>query len=221
MCGRMANTIPQGEIARLFAAVLGNDLPEVPDYNICPTDSVSVVSNEGGGRRLGAMRWGFLPAWARSETDGPLLINARAESIAEKPAFREAARARRCLIAASGFYEWTKDEAGNRLPWYFSRADGAPLAFAGVWQGWERNGAALRTCAVVTCAANRAASAVHHRMPVILEPGDWGKWLGEEGHGAALLMRPAGEDVLRFHRVGRAVNSNRAEGAELIRELAA
>ena len=208
-------------MARLFAAIPGNDLTEGPNYNVCPTTSIPVVREAGGARQLGAMRWGLLPKWYKTPTDGPLLINARAETIAEKPAFREAARARRCLIPADGFYEWSKDEENNRLPWYFTRADGAPLALAGVWQDWERDGQALRTCAIVTCGANAATGAVHHRMPVILEPENWAKWLGEEGHGAALLMRPAAEDVLRFHRVAREVNSNRAQGAHLIAPVAA
>ena len=221
MCGRFATTLPTDAMARLFAALPGNDLPPVPNYNVCPTTPIAAVSSEAGQRRLGAMRWGFLPSWYESPTDGPLLINARAETIAAKPAFREAARARRCLIPCDGFYEWSKDEADNRLPWYVSRTDGAPMVFAGVWQDWQRGALPLRTCAVVTCASNAALSAVHHRMPVILEPDDWGKWLGEEGHGAAVLMRPAGEGVIRFHRVGREVNSNRAEGPGLIREVSA
>ena len=221
MCGRFAVTLPPDAMAQLFDAVPGNDLPGVPNYNVCPTNAVHVLSAEAGQRRLGAMRWGFLPGWYKSPSDGPLLINARAETIAEKPAFRAAARERRCLIPVDGFYEWSKDADGNRLPWYVSRADGAPMVFAGVWQVWDKGDAPMRTCAIVTCAANRSLSAVHTRMPVILDPGDWGKWLGEEGHGAALLMRPAEEGVVRFHRVGREVNSNRASGAGLIEEIAA
>ena len=208
-------------MAQLFGATPGNDLPDVPNYNVCPTNDIHVVRGDAGQRRLGAMRWGFLPSWYKSPTDGPLLINARAETIAEKPAFRSAARARRCLIPVDGFYEWSKDADGNRLPWYFSRRDGKPLVFAGVWQDWDRDEDPIRSCAIVTCAANQATSAVHHRMPVILEPENWGKWLGEEGHGAAVLMTPAAEDVLQFHRVGREVNSNRASGEQLIHEIAA
>ncbi|WP_137702394.1 SOS response-associated peptidase [Marimonas lutisalis] len=220
MCGRFAITLPNDAMARLFQAVPANDLPDVPNYNVCPTTQIHAVSRDADGqRRLGAMRWGFVPHWYKSPTDGPLLINARAESIAGKPAFRAAARERRCLIPASGFYEWSKDEQGNRYPWYFSRTDGAPMVFAGVWQVWDRGEAPLTTCAIVTCDANKVAGKVHHRMPVILEEADWGKWLGEEGRGAALLMKPAGEDVLRGHRVSRAVNSNRAHGPELIEEI--
>lgn len=221
MCGRLAVTLPPEAMARLFKAVPGNDLPAVPNYNVCPTNDLAVVSHEGGARRLGAMRWGFLPKWYKSESDGPLLINARAETIAEKPAFRDAVRERRCLIACDGFYEWSKDEAGNRLPWFVSRRDGEPMVLAGIWQVWDRAETPRKTCAIVTCAANEALSAVHTRMPVILEPETWGKWLGEEGRGAALLMKPAAEGVIRFHRVGREVNSNRASGPQLIQEVAA
>jgi putative SOS response-associated peptidase YedK len=201
-------------MAQLFSAVPANALPAVPNYNICPTTQVQVISSADDVRKLGAMRWGFLPTWYKSPTDGPLLINARAETIAEKPAFRTACRQRRCILPASGFYEWNKDAEGNRLPWYFSRGDGAPLALAGVWQDWGPD--QEPTCAVVTTSASEDIGHIHHRMPVILEQSDWGKWLGEEGHGAALLMRSAPEGTLNFHRVGREVNSNRASGPELI-----
>ena len=220
MCGRFVLTHPNDALARLFEAAPANDLPPVPRYNICPTQPVAAVVSEGGGRRMVPMRWGFLPAWAKGPTDGPLLINARAESLAEKPAFREAARARRCLIPATGFYEWTVEEK-RRLPWFIHAADGAALAMAAVWQVWEREGTRLVTCAVVTCAANAALSALHHRMPVFIAPEDRALWLGEAGHGAARLMRPAPDGLLAFHRVDPAVNSNRAEGPGLIEPLPA
>ena len=205
-------------MAQLFAAAPANDLPKVPNYNVCPTNSVHVVTG-GEGRRLGAMRWGFIPHWYKSPTDGPLLINARAESIAKKPAFAAACRERRCLIPADGFYEWTKDEGGNRLPWYITRTDGTPVAFAGVWQDWGQGEGRMSTCAIVTCDANAPMSKIHHRMPVVLEPDNWTLWLGEAGHGAATLMRPAPDDALRFWRVDPKVNSNRAEGPELIEPI--
>lgn len=216
MCGRFAITLPDDAMARAFAATPANDLPPVPRFNICPTQPVATVISREGARHMGPMRWGFLPHWYKSETDGPLLINARAETIAEKPAFREATRARRCLIPASGFYEWTKDDAGNRLPWYIAPRAGDMLVFAGVWQVWERENTRHVTCAIVTCAANDAMAQIHHRMPVILPPEDWALWLGEAGHGAARLMRAAREDALVWHRVDARVNSNRAEGPELI-----
>lgn len=137
MCGRIAVTLPPDAMAQLFAAAPANDLPHVPNFNVCPTDPVHVVRSDGSQRSLGAMRWGFIPQWYKKPNDGPLLINARAETIADKPAFRSACRDRRCVVLATGFYEWTKDADGNRLPWYITRRDGAPLTFAAIWQDWE------------------------------------------------------------------------------------
>ncbi|NNE52735.1 MAG: SOS response-associated peptidase [Sulfitobacter sp.] len=221
MCGRMAVTLPPDAMAQLFAAAPANDLPPVPNYNVCPTNQVHIVTGDGEDqRRLSSMRWGFIPHWYKKENDGPLLINARAETVAEKPAFRSAARERRGLIVASGFYEWTKDEEGGRDPWYIYRSDGAPLAFAAIWQDWrDAEGHRNPTCAVVTCAANKAMAAIHDRMPVVLEQKDWPLWLGEEGKGAASLMKAAPEDALEWYRVARTVNSNRAKGPELIEPL--
>lgn len=217
MCGRFALTLPTDAMAQLFQAAPANDLPPVPNYNVCPTTQVHVVSLANGGRRLGAMRWGFLPHWYKSPTDGPLLINARAETIAEKPAFRAACRERRCIVPISGFFEWTRD-GDVKLPWYITRRDGAPMALAGVWQAWGPDHAP--SCAMVTTAANTPMARIHHRIPVILEQADWGKWLGEEGKGAARLMHAPSDDALDFVRVDVAVNSNRASGPQLIEPLA-
>ena len=218
MCGRMAVTLPPDAMAQLFAAAPANDLPRVPNYNVCPTNAVHVITTpKGGARALTAMRWGFIPHWYKKPNDGPLLINARGETIAEKPAFRAAARARRGVVLATGFYEWTKDADGAREPWYITRSDGAPLAFAAVWQDWkDAQGTQMRCCAIVTTGANKAMQAIHHRMPVVLEQPDLPLWLGEAGKGAATLMKAAAEDTLTWHRVGREVNSNRAEGPDLI-----
>lgn len=216
MCGRFALTLPHDALARLFAAAPANDLPPLPQFNICPTQQVHVVVSGESGRQLRAMRWGFVPQWYKSPSDGPLLINARAETIADKPAFRAAVRARRCLIPADGFYEWTKGEGDARLPWYIRRRDEAPLVMAGIWQDWQPPGQErLVTCAVVTTAASPDVAQLHDRMPVILPPQDWPLWLGEAGHGAAVLMRPAPAGELEAWRVDTAVNSNRAEGAQL------
>jgi len=219
MCGRFAITLPDDAMTALFEAAPANDLPNIPNFNVCPTVQVHTVTSEDGIRRLRPMRWGFLPHWYKSLTDGPLLINARSETIAEKPAFRAAARDRRCLIPATGFYEWTKDGEGNRLPWYIHSIERETLAFAGVWQVWEKGDAPLVTCAIVTTQANQAVSAIHHRMPVILGPEDWPLWLGEAGKGAATLMTSAPEDALAYHRVDQAVNSSRAAGSELIKPI--
>jgi putative SOS response-associated peptidase YedK len=220
MCGRFVITQPLKALAALFDAVPGNDVPAGARFNVCPTQTVAVCTSEGGQRRLRGMRWGFVPHWYKTPTDGPLLINARADTVAEKPAFRAAVRERRCLIPADGFYEWLRTDPKKPLPWYIHRADGAPLAFAGIWQDWERDGVRLTGCAIVTTGAGATMSAVHDREPVTVERADWPLWLGEAGKGAATLMRAAPEGTLSMHRVGTEVNSNRAEGPGLREKVA-
>ncbi len=217
MCGRFSITLPSDAMAQLFAAQPDNDLPEVPDYNVCPTNRIhAITGGDDAPRRLTAMRWGFLPHWYKKTNGGPLLINARGETIAEKPAFRSAVRQRRAIVVATGFYEWTKTPEGERDPWHIFASDGAPLAMAAIWQDWTGpEGETLRTCALVTTAANKTMSRIHHRMPVILAPDDWPLWLGEAGQGAARLMKAAPENALEMYRVDRKVNSNRAKGPEL------
>ncbi|WP_121063144.1 SOS response-associated peptidase [Chachezhania antarctica] len=219
MCGRFAVTLPSDAMAQLFEARPANALPDVPNYNVCPTNDVHVVRSGDTDRQLLPMRWGFIPHWYKTPTDGPLLINARAETLAEKPAFRSACRERRCLIVGTGFYEWTKTEEGKRLPWYIHRKDGAPMVFAGIWQDWGRDDPAP-TCAIVTTGANDDIGHIHKRMPLILEPADWPLWLGEAGHGAAKLMQPGATGILDAYRVDPEVNSNRAHGAHLVEPLA-
>ena len=218
MCGRFTITHPNEALAALFAAVPGNDLPQGPNFNVCPTNAVAVVTSDVGQRRLRAMRWGFLPSWYKAANDGPLIINARSDTIADKPAFRAAVRERRCIVPASGFYEWSEGPGGSRLPWYFTRADGAPMALAGIWQRWQD----IDTGAIVSTEAGDGMAGIHHREPVILEPADWRLWLGEAGKGAAVLLRPTQRAVMAAPwRVDAKVNSNRASGADLILPLAA
>lgn len=219
MCGRMALTLPHESMAQLFEATPANDLPEVPNYNVCPTVQIPVVTSDDGTRHYRSMRWGFVPHWYKKPNGGPLLINARSETIAEKPAFRSACRERRCLIAATGFYEWKREEGETPLPWWVTRSDGELMVFAGIWQDWEKDGEALTTCAIVTTDANKAMAPIHHRLPVILTPEQWALWLGETGKGAATLMKSAPEDALSFQRVSTEVNSNRASGPSLIEPI--
>jgi putative SOS response-associated peptidase YedK len=212
MCGRFTITHPNEAIAGLFEAVPGNDLPPNPNYNVCPTNPVAVVTSEAG-RRLRTMRWGFIPAWYKAPNDGPLIINARADTVATKPAFRDAVRSRRCILPASGFYEWSEGDKGARLPWYFTRTDGQPMALAGIWQRWQD----IDTVAVVSTEAGPGMAGLHHREPVNLETADWPLWLGEGGHGAAVLMTASAPGVMeKPFRVDMAVNSNRASGPALI-----
>jgi putative SOS response-associated peptidase YedK len=196
MCGRYMITSPFEAMAGLFDATLAEGLgPDAPRPNVSPTQTVPVVVPGPDGRLIVPMRWGFLPHWYREPGAGPLLINARAETIAEKPAFRAAVRERRCLVPADGFYEWT-GEKGRKVPHVIRPAAGGLIAFAGIWQDWGRDAARGPTMAIVTCAANDRLAAVHDRMPVVIAPGDFALWLGEEGPGAAALMRPAPEEAL-------------------------
>lgn len=217
MCGRFTITHPNEALAAMFDAVMGNDLPPSPRFNICPTQPVVVVTSEGRQRRLRAMRWGFVPSWYKSPTDGPLIINARSDTIATKPAFREAVRSRRCIVPASGFYEWETGPDGEKLPWYFTRKDGAPMALAGIWQHWGDQD----TVAIVSTDAGPGMQGLHHREALMLESDDWPLWLGEAGHGAAVLMKPSAAGLMQCHRVDRRVNSNRSDGPELIEPIAA
>ena len=135
-----------------------------------------MVTYNGLGRKLESLRWGFVPNWYREVNAGPLLINARSETIAQKPAFSNASRARRCLIPCSGFYEWSMDLEGNKIPWFIKRNDDAPMVFGGVWQEWSDESAITKSCAIVTTASNSKLSRIHHRLPLVLERSAWGFW---------------------------------------------
>ncbi len=216
MCGRFSAIDTNDAMAAQFKALIGNDLPVGPNYNVCPTNTVAVVTSDGS-RRLRAMRWGFVPAWYKTPGDGPLIINARSDTIAVKPAFRDAVRQRRCIVPVAGFYEWQTGADGTKLPWYFTRTDGGMMALAGIWQAWGD----MDTVAIVSTEAGPGMQGLHHREAVMLERDDWPLWLGEAGHGAAVLMKPSAADLMGAVRVGTAVNSNRASGAALIVPIAA
>lgn len=195
MCGRYMITSTFEAMAKLFEADLAELGPYVPRPNVSPTEPVPVVVSHDGDRTVVPMRWGLLPPWYRTPNGGPLLINARAEGIAEKPAFREAVRERRCLVPADAFYEW-QGEKGAKMPHVIRPRAGGLMAFAGVWQDWRGPGGVVATCAIVTCEANGVLAPIHERMPVVIAPADFALWLGEAGHGAARLMRPAPDDLL-------------------------
>jgi putative SOS response-associated peptidase YedK len=220
MCGRFSLLEPREAVARHFEAVpsagLGADQPR---YNICPTQAVAVIRNTGAGREIVPMRWGFIPPWAKRLNDGPLLFNARSETLADKPAFREAARRRRCLIPASGFFEWHGEGPEKQAFWVAPPACGM-VAFAGVWSCWQGPDGPVESAAIVTIAANDTLRAIHPRMPLVIAPQGFGLWLGEQGHGAAKLMRAVPEATFTAQRVGSAVNSNKADGPGLMAPVA-
>lgn len=224
MCGRYALTLPHDAVAEAFGV---EPLPELlhrgPRYNISPSQEIEAIRLQDGRREMARLRWGFIPHWYKTPDDGPLLINARAETVAEKRAFAKSIRERRCLIPASGFYEWSKAAGRGKEPWWVHPADGAnPISFGGLWRDWEgADGLRLSTCAIVTVAANAELAPVHHRAPLVIAPEDRPLWLGERGKGAARLMRPAPDGYFALHRVGRAVNSPRADGPELLAPLEA
>lgn len=220
MCGRFALTVPHEAVAEIFGADPDPALiARGPRFNICPTQEVEAIRVGAEGREVARMRWGLLPHWYKAPNGGPLIINARAETIAEKPAFAKSVRERRCLIPASGFYEWRSN--GEKQPktpfWIHPAGTDGPVGFAGVWREWAgADGQRIETCAIVTTAASETLKPLHHRAPLAIRPDDWPLWLGEEGKGAARLMTPPDEDFWAFHEVGREIGKNSADGEGLM-----
>ncbi len=208
--------MPLAEIARQFE--LG-DLPSLePRYNIAPTQSVAAIrADEAGQRSLAMLRWGLVPHWAKDISIGNRLINARAETVAEKPAFRQAFSRRRCLVLASGFYEWGETPAG-KVPYFMAPRNGECLAFAGLWERWRGGDDILESCTIITTTANATLTKVHQRMPAILAADAQVRWLAGETPATERLslLRPAPEDELEVRQVRRTVNNPRNEGAGLI-----
>lgn len=221
MCGRFT----LARLPRLLLEFLGIEPPPPePRYNIAPTQPVLAVVDDrhGGGLALQALHWGFVPFWARDKKMAGRMINARLETAADKPSFRAAFRYRRCLVPATGFYEWQK-QAGKRVPHHFAPADPeTPLVMAGLWEDWERNGEHLRSLAILTTAANADMAPVHDRMPVILPPATWRDWLDADRQRVdevMPLLRPVPEGFLTRWRVGMEVNSPFAAGERLMQPL--
>lgn len=217
MCGRFTSYLPPDAIRALFRSV--GPVPNLaPSWNVAPTQGAMVVRRqpETGERRLDQLQWGLVPHLAKDLKTVRKPINARSETAASSGMFRGALAARRAIVPCSAFYEWRAMPDGKQ-PYAIARRDGAPLAFAGLWEGWRSpDGETLRTFTIMTTAANGLMSTLHGRMPVVLEEADWSLWLGEiEGDHTALL-RPSADDVLTLWPVSRAVNSVRNNGAELL-----
>lgn len=222
MCGRFVSASPPDEIARHFDAQ-APESPLDPSYNVAPTNDVYVVLEDGRTRRVEAMHWGLVPRWARDPSIGNRMINARAETLATKNAFKNAFRHRRCLIPADGFYEWKVVPGQKRKqPFYIHRADGEQLAFAGLWEVWHdpRGGAdeQLRSCTIVTGPANDTVAPIHDRMPIILPDSAWDTWLDhDEADPTSLgkLLVPAPGSLLVLHPVSTDVNRPTSKGMHL------
>ena len=214
MCGRYSLTTPLEGVQQLFGI---DAMPNLAArYNIAPTQPVVVIRrSEAGGRELTHMRWGLVPSWAKEVNSGPLLINARADTVAEKPSFRNAFRRRRCLIPADGFYEWQPRPSGPKQPMRIALPGNAPFAFAGIWEHWQAaEGSELESCAIVTTDANAQLYDIHSRMPVILKPENYDIWLNAEPDVAATLTHPY-DGAMVAYPVSRDVNSVRNDGPGL------
>jgi putative SOS response-associated peptidase YedK len=233
VCGRFALFTPPVRLARFLQATLaeGVDPEAPPSWNVPPTRSVLGVverpDDEGEvARFLETFRWGLVPSWAKDFSVGGRLFNARSESVASKPSFRAAFTARRALIPADGFYEWARPNHGPKQPHYFTRADGDPLAFAGLWEVWrdpdkKDDAEPRRTCTIITTSASQDIDGIHDRMPVILEAAAFEPWLDPANHDRDLLqglLGPAPPGTLIHHPVDRRVGNSRADGPELIEE---
>lgn len=221
MCGRYTLTNPDPKRLKLRFGLDGPspfEFDERPRFNIAPTDAVLAIrTGEAGARELGTLRWGLMPGrWA--EKGGRPLINARAETISEQPAYRESFRLRRCLIPADGFYEWRREPTGKRPIW-ISRPGRELFAFAGIWARLEREeGEPIHSCAIVTCEPSRLIRPIHDRMPVVLPEDCESSWLDPDADPAALraLLRPAAEDALTTLEVNDSVSNVREDGPHLL-----
>jgi putative SOS response-associated peptidase YedK len=246
MCGRFALYTPPARIARYFDATVAEDVEQEyqPSWNVAPTDPVLGVrdrpprpgpAEQGGGapegepgaqpeRLLMTFRWGLVPWWSKDAKSGSRLFNARSETVVTKASFREAFRERRIIVPADGFYEWRKTKTGARQPHYFARADGAPMAFAGLAERWRPKGAPkdsppLRSCTVITAPGGADMTGIHDRMPVILDPATFDLWLdptNEDTEELRALLRPPPRGTVVHHLVGPRIGNVRNNDSTLI-----
>ncbi len=212
MCGRYSQTHSWEELHGWFK-LIGPALNLAPRYNIAPTQDVTVIRMGDDGHHASPMRWGLVPSWAKDVSIGARMINARSETIAEKPSFRTAFKKRRCLIPADGFYEWTGPK-GDKQPHRIVVDDGALFAFAGLWETWDKEG--IESCTIITCEPNVVTRPIHNRMPVILARNDYDGWLeGDDGE----LLRPYPPDTMTSYQVSREVNNARNDTPECVEPL--
>lgn len=214
MCGRFAFYSPAEAAAALFG--VSASLPVEPRYNIAPTQNIAAIRNDQAGEReLVMLRWGLVPFWAKDPSIGNRMINARAETVAEKPSYRNAYRHRRCIVLADGFYEWLR-RGETKTPYFISLASGGPFALAGLWENWtdKETGESLQTTTLITTDANDFMAQLHHRMPVVLEANTATDWLA----GSNELLDDVGAITppLQAWPVDRRVNNARNEGEDLV-----
>jgi len=228
MCGRFVSATPPDQVAGYFD--IGE--PEVllePSYNVAPTNDVYAVLSDGTARHLDAFHWGLVPLWAKDPKIGSKMINARAETLAEKNAYKSAFKKRRCIIPADGFYEWKKDPAAppktKKQPYFIHRPDDEPYAFAGLWEVWrgpDKDQEPLRSCTIITTSPNEEMAKIHDRMPVILPPSAWDTWLDRDNDDLDLLGKllvPSAPQIITMHPVSYDVNKVSNKDASLIEEI--
>ena len=220
MCGRYTLKTPLSVLTERFD--IGESSTSVtPSYNIAPTQQVATVLSENGKRKLEMLRWGLIPSWADDPEIGSRMINARAETVAEKPSYRKAFKKSRCLILADGFYEWQKTDSGKQ-PFHIRMQDGSPFAFAGLWESWDK-GEEIRSCTIITTEANDLVAEVHNRMPVILHAEDYEMWLDpdfDEREPLTSLLQPFPAEAMETYMVSRRVNKPSNSEPEVIEPAA-
>lgn len=216
MCGRFTLHMPWSELVKLYRV---HDRPNLkPRYNIAPTqDILAIRLDQDGQQEPVQLRWGLKPFWAKDDKIGYSTINARAETVAKKPAFRDAFKKRRCLIAADGYYEWKKLEDGSKQPYRITLKPEQPFSFAGLWEHWEKDDRVIESCTIIVTDANDLTRDIHGRMPVILDSGDYDAWL--DGSDGRDLLRPYPSEKMDSYAVSRAVGNVKNTGAELIEPI--
>jgi putative SOS response-associated peptidase YedK len=218
MCGRFAFYSPHEAVIRLFGVAAA---PEIePRWNIAPTQFSGTVRDAGGPREVAMLYWGLVPSWAKEKSIGVRMINARSETLGERPSFRNAFRRRRCLILADGYYEWQRSGAVKQ-PYFIAFADRQPFGMAGLWERWRdpATGEPLESCCIVTTSPAPTVAHVHDRMPVIVPPGAYAEWLDPKNEATdrlARLFEPCSQPGLQARPVSRRVNDARNQGPELI-----
>jgi putative SOS response-associated peptidase YedK len=218
MCGRYAVTLPPEAMMALFKVLGSLDYP--PRYNIAPTQPIVTILEEHGRRVAKLMRWGLVPGWVKDPREFPLVINARVESMCDKPAFRDALKHQRCIVPASGYFEWHTGPDKRKQPYFITLADGQPMAFAGLYSTWMGpQGEEIDTAATITVPANPDLSHIHDRMPAILQGEAIEQWLDVRhvrAGEASALAQPLPPGVVAFHPVSSKVGSSDADGADLL-----
>jgi putative SOS response-associated peptidase YedK len=221
MCGRFAQRTPAKTLTTEFQV---NDMPVIePRYNIAPTQDILSIRQTDDSREAAMLKWGLVPSWAKDISIGAKLINARSETVTEKPSFREAFKKRRCIIPADGFYEWQRS-GGKKKPYFFRMQNEHPFGFAGLWEKWKAtDGQVLETCTILTTEANEVLQPVHDRMPVILHPDDYELWLDVDLRKLDLakeLLRPFPATEMISYPVSPSINSPLNQGAQLVERTA-